>query len=232
MTLQTAAMRYVSGFGRGLQFDGSTKYASSDALDLSFSLSAGITLCAWVGTTDDYNAVLVAASASGGSHLGLYAGWTGLDAATANKVSAGFHNVSTWTDQYVYGTTSLNDGVVRHLAATYDATRNELIVYVNGVREASNTLGATPASFSGAEPVFFGRYPLAGVEYLTGYAFDPRVYKRALSDAEVYAIFNPATRYDLYWRKSRMVVVASAAAPASAKGHYYRNVLMARRRAS
>lgn len=212
LTLQAAGMRYVGSRFRGLQFNGSSQYASSAALDLSFSLSRGVTLSAWVSTTSDYNAVLVAASASGGSHLGLYAGWTGLDAATAGKVAGGFHNVGTWTDQYVYGTSDIDDGVLRHLAATYNASTNEMKVYVNGTVEGSNTFGATPASFSGPEPMYFGRYPLAAVEYMTGYAYDPRVYNRHMSDAEVMSLYSPLTRYDLYWRKSRSAPRNAAAA--------------------
>ena len=41
---------------------------------------------------------------------------------------------------------------------------------------------------------------------------DVRVYDRTLRPDEVWDQASPATRYDLYWRKSRSVVVASAAA--------------------
>jgi hypothetical protein len=55
-----------------------------------------------------------------------------------------------------------------------------------------------------------------------GLLCDGRIYNRALSDAEVWSLYDPATRWDLYWVPGRRVFVDVAAAatfnPAWARG--------------
>lgn len=89
--------------------------------------------------------------------------------------------------------------------------------FVNGENKATDT---TAISVSGVDRTTLGaRYASGAIgAYLNGRISDVRIYNRALSDEEVFALYNPATRWDLYYpigRKSWFPVGKAASAAAS-----------------
>lgn len=83
-----------------------------------------------------------------------------------------------------------------HVAGVYSAGVAK--IYVNGRQE--NEQSVTVAT--GSHTFQLGRYTqnAAYNPYcLDGWLMDTRVYSRALSHQEVLSIYDPATRYDLYW---------------------------------
>ena len=91
-----------------------------------------------------------------------------------------------------------------HLVCGVFAATNSRTLYLDGVQ-----VGATETTNSTQSGI--NRFAIGGLRrnppdnYFTGYIGDTRIYNRALSDAEVYALFDPATRYDLYWELGRRV---------------------------
>jgi len=92
------------------------------------------------------------------------------------------------------GTTILTDGVLHHVVGTYGS---EMIsVYVDGLYEGqagrTGTLSQQVAEMRIGKPGGFGG------GYYTGLVGDIRVYNRALSPAEIWQLWAPQTRWDLY----------------------------------
>lgn len=104
----------------------------------------------------------------------------------------------------------------KHFAYSWDGTTNRL--YVNGV-EATNNTNARDGTgtitricvFTNSHDSFLtGNTPTGG----TG-AADMRVYNRPLAPSEVYALYDPSTRWDLCWTPLRSPVFFDMAAAAA-----------------
>lgn len=89
--------------------------------------------------------------------------------------------------------TTISNGVLYHVAATWDGTTAQL--YVNGVQKSSSTPGGTTSTSTnnwtiGAQP--------GGGEGWDGLIADVRLYNVALTANEVFQLYAPQTRWDLY----------------------------------
>lgn len=84
--------------------------------------------------------------------------------------------------------------------------------FQNGRLMAAGTRGGWPSMLGTAR--LFGQH-FAGNNYVVdGSCCDFRIWNRALTDAEVWELYQPSTRWDLYWRPQR-VYVSNAIAAAS-----------------
>lgn len=85
-----------------------------------------------------------------------------------------------------------------HIAAVYESDSSRKL-YVNGRLVATNTSSATPSNVNG---IRIGAGFIGGANF-DGITSEARIYNRALSPAEVFALYDPQTRYDLYWELGR-----------------------------
>lgn len=78
--------------------------------------------------------------------------------------------------------------------------------YLDGRHKGTDTTACVSRSTAG---VYIGAFRLTSglTSFLDGQVADARLYKRALSDAEVYALYNQETRWDLYYPLGRRVHV-------------------------
>jgi len=82
-------------------------------------------------------------------------------------------------------------------------------LYINGVLDTSISQGTRFASAPGWK---VGRWKLTAGNQYTGWAFDFRIYEKQLTDAEVWSLYDPQTRWDLYWQRRRTFFLPVAAA--------------------
>ena len=110
-----------------------------------------------------------------------------------------------------------------HLVARMSspAGRNTSSLWIDG-KVAGSGAGIGSA---GATPNTSGRYVQLGGIGLTARMADVRVYNRYLTDPEVYALYDPRTRWDLYWQPNKRIYHdLGAAAPTGGQGprtYYY-----------
>lgn len=75
--------------------------------------------------------------------------------------------------------------------------------FLDGVQQATNT---GSRSVTGIDTFFLGSTAANGSTSASSLR-DLRVYDRALSDAEIYALYAPRTRWDLYWQPGRKTYI-------------------------
>jgi hypothetical protein len=97
-----------------------------------------------------------------------------------------------------YGT-SLVAGTVYHLCGTYDGANVRL--YVNGILRGGPTAqtGTTPSYGTN----YFGVHQNTTSNPFVGTLYELRWYSRALSASEVWALYDPLTRWELYTPSKR-----------------------------
>lgn len=120
-------------------------------------------------------------------------------------------------------TTTLTANTPYHLVGTYDGAYVRL--YVNGVLAGSPS--ATTLSLgTSAQPTYMGRLrPYISDSYFYGLIGDVRIYERALSADDVWQLYDPATRWELYASPTVMRAVKAPAAVAGVSRqfmHYQR----------
>jgi hypothetical protein len=101
--------------------------------------------------------------------------------------------------------TSYTDFAWRHIVATWDGTTAR--IYHNGLADGSAT---SPTVDSGAG-TRVGLLTNANAGFPQGpsggaYVCDARLWNRALPPGEVWALYDPQTRWDLYWQPSTRIV--------------------------
>lgn len=86
-------------------------------------------------------------------------------------------------------------------------------IYVNGVQDA--TAGVGEGTRANTDNILIGRdYTASGRNWL-GSIVDVRLYNRGLTAADAWALYEPSTRWDLYWLPSSRVFF-DVSAPAAA----------------
>lgn len=116
----------------------------------------------------------------------------------------------TWRLWFSDGGTTISSaatlvGRTRLITGTYDGAT--MRVYLDGVQATSQA--RTGTLNSGSDPI-----GLCGTNNnVQGWYADFRVWDRALSAAEVWALYDPATRWDLYWVPGRTLYFDAGAAP-------------------
>jgi len=170
-TINGATRAGTGKFGRALSFDG-----INDRVDIpdaaSLDLTTAMTLEAWLSpsATGGWRTALMKEQ-TGGLVYGIYAN------TDTNRPSA---HVFTTTETDTRGTTAIATGTWTHLAATFDGAT--LRIYVNGTQASARTLAGSMITSTGALRI--GGNSVWG-EYFAGLIDEVRVYRRALSAAEL-----------------------------------------------
>lgn len=99
--------------------------------------------------------------------------------------------------------TVVTTGVWYHLVGVYDDTSKDAKIYINGTLAAKSSFGGTTPNWQ-ERPMFFGYSPYGGSR-TDGVIDDVRIYDRALSQAEISALYRWGTR----GRDMRQLVVTA-----------------------
>lgn len=175
-TIAGASRTTAGRFGGALSFNGSSARVSvPDAASLD--LDTAMTLEAWVKPTasSGWQTALL----KEGTNSLAYALYANSD---TNRPSAHVHVTA---EQDTRGTAQLATGTWTHVAATWNGTT--LTLYINGSVASSKAVGGTLLNSTG--PLSIGGNNVWG-EWFNGLLDEVRVYRRALSAAEVAADMN------------------------------------------
>jgi hypothetical protein len=166
----------VGGAG---QFNGTNDYVNiGDPPALRFNGATQLTVAAWVkrSSSEDVG--------------GIVGNWTSLGSdghlmyTSSNKVECVVKNTSETEFYASGGGVALPADVWTHVACDLDGSR--IRIFFNGIEQASTVFTGT-LKYTG-QPVLIGLYSAAN--YFTGEIDDLRIYSRALSAAEILAIYN------------------------------------------
>ena len=182
--LSGASWAQAGKYGKALSFDGSTGYVDLDDPP-QLQLTGSMTLSAWVNASanppDDGQIIAKSNDASG---------WqlkTSPDTGPQTFGIAISNGAGGRVQRYSSTTRALNTWY--HVAGVYDAAAQTLDIYVNGVLANGTLQGTVPTSQSSpAVNVNVGRR--AGGFYFNGLIDEPRIYGRALTQAEIQADMN------------------------------------------
>lgn len=181
-------------FGPGLQFSGTNNGAMDLVPALTFTQASSFSLSAWVYKDTDVTVNRnIFRSDPGGSKRSLL-GFRTLSGTGKLNFLIGNTN---YTLGEVTGNTNIA-GTRCHVVAVRDVVLDKLYIYLNGREDASATDPST-GTWALTNLWKFGAYEVGSeTERWTGAFGDLRVYNRALSAAEVAALYAPATRWELY----------------------------------
>ncbi|HEB26397.1 MAG TPA: LamG domain-containing protein [Porticoccus sp.] len=165
--------------------DASTEYFDRTSAAVS---ATPCTMCAWMKPDATHSGTLVAV---GSSSTDDYAR---IITSTDGKVKAQLQNVGAGGGKNAVGSAySLNTW--EHVTGTF-VTATDMNIFLNGVGKVQDT---TSIAFPGVSRTSVGRTTrLNPVTYFSGHISDVRIYNRTLSDAEIYALYDSRTRWDLY----------------------------------
>jgi len=171
----TATTGMIDGAG---SFSGSDRIFTANT-DVTY-LSTAHSLSAWIKATNSGAIKTVVRNAGGSSNdIAMVVNWTSLDATATNVLTCGGYSGSTWTNQYVKGTTNVNDGNWHYVACVYNGTT--LTPYVDGVADATPKTLAGSIATSASSPWNIGRYPVSAAEFFVGTLDEVRISRSARS---------------------------------------------------
>jgi hypothetical protein len=168
-------------FGNALSFNGNSyvDLGNPTALQLTGSMTIEAWINAAANPADDGQIV---AKSNG-------AGWEFKTTPDTGHETFGMQVSGTSGASQRYSTTVRSLNTWYHVAGVYDATAGTLNLYVNGVLDNGNLLGAVPpAQLNQAVNVNIGRR--TGGYYFNGIIDELRIYNRALSPAEIQTDMN------------------------------------------
>jgi len=181
-TLQNGATFAVGKVGQAFSFDGIDDVVNTP---LTVSYVGGVTLDAWVKTTDDAGLIVSdGGGASDGAGMGLFIESGGKIDLFGSKGTSGELNF------FVEGPV-ISDGVFHHIAATWagDVTSNGAKLYVDGTLVGTAT--ALAAISTGSTSIHIGWHTIiTGHHKFAGLIDEASIYNRALSAAEIQSLYN------------------------------------------
>ena len=200
--------------------------AGANSGGLTFAAPGG----AWGATTDRYTISMWAyesqdaVAARGLFQMGTPSWSLGLahSVTTAGAFRASVVTTSGGAAQFNTGETPVYPAFAWHHVTVVWNPPSGLFLYVNGVQQASNTT-ATTTLRDVSDMRVFGNSNIAANGW-DGSIADFRVYRRAFNAAEVWSLYDPGTRWDLYSVPSRRVyfdVGAAAFDPALFPRSYF-----------
>ncbi len=117
-------------------------------------------------------------------------GWFVEGNTSTGRIGFGYGNGVNFTN-FVQTTTNVIDGLWHHVAATFDTSlsSNQMKIYLDGVQQATRT--TTDPIATNTNNFVVGRCNCSsGIRWYRGNLDEPMTYNRALSAAEIQAIFN------------------------------------------
>jgi hypothetical protein len=168
--------------------------------------STGLTLSVWVRLYQSLSGAgfpgLIGKGDSDSTTLGSYLFFLSAGPVLRFIIYSGSARVNNLT-----GATSLDFQSTYHLAATWNpSTRTS--IFVNGIRDATTTTSVPATLDNPAYSLLLGTNQGGATlnKYgFRGLLFEARVYSRALSEDEIYQLYNPTTRWDLYRSPQRFL---------------------------
>lgn len=191
-----AAISSPPGPSFGVDQSGNEAFVYSTALlPVNLDLAGPLTLCCWVYLESSASFHTFIAKRNGAAaNYALRAGGVGIGDGKLSFYwnTGGF---SVWQSTATVCSDRVNK--LAHYAVSYTAGIDP-VLYVDGIAVAGSFgAGTSTALTTNADPASIGYLPSDG-EPMTGRIRDVRFYNRALSALEVGALYDPATRYELY----------------------------------
>jgi len=109
------------------------------------------------------------------------------------------------------GYSVVGDGVTHLIIMVADATSGKCYAYRDGLQVAQTTATAG-AITAGLKSWKIGENPASVWHDFDGVITDIRAWNRAFSADEIWALYDPQTRWDLYWQPRRTIFLPAAAA--------------------
>lgn len=167
-----------------------------------FDFSGSFTISAWIvgmGSTGTFRSVITHRD-SGSGGIGTY----GMDVSSAEVCRFYIHSGGSF--QVASGSTSIVQNELTHVVGVFDDDNNEIRVYVNGREDGS--AAASNALVASSKQVRIGswRQTISEGDVFQGLITDARIYGRAISDEEIWTLYDPSTRWNLYWYPTRRVM--------------------------
>lgn len=177
-------------FGPSPDFTGTPKYIGVGINKIRDFLAGGpYTVAAWFNCkSNDLTQTILGDMTSNGMSrsFGLATGGAG-----ASSVVSSHHGNTLLTHNAV-----ITKNVTHHAAVTWLGNNLTRTIYADGV---AGTTTDTPASWASAGGLAsIGRQGAYNGYYFKGCIIDVRIYNRALSAAEIWQLYDPATRWELY----------------------------------
>jgi hypothetical protein len=178
-------------FAKSGTFDGTGDYATigqSSSLDVTDEF----TFSAWVKTSDSANTLPLISKGS----LSI--------AGTTNKFAFGLYQGKVWAVyRAVTGTTistnTVSDNTWHYITWTFSKKNNQNTVYIDGKIDGEGYVSPTTTGQDSSD-VKLGTTNISGFDYYhNGGVDEMRVYNRALSPAEIQALYNWAPQPVAYW---------------------------------
>lgn len=168
-----------------LTFNGSTQYVNIPT-NAALQITGAQTVAFWGKYTSAGDLTFVGRGVGGGAG-GVY----GIEAFTGKMFFSTSSTGSLWSKQ-VSTTGTYNDGNWHHFAAVY-VPSTSMTIYADGQSAVSSASSIPSALFSNTTDINIGVFfnPTT-VNWLAGSIDDVRVYNRALSGAEVFALYSSA----------------------------------------
>lgn len=170
--------------GQGLKFDGGSGYIEKTVANFQSSDQIG-TISFWAKLTNSAENYMIISSDTATTNYYLCAG------IASGKVFV--QQYSTPSNNYVYGTTAVNDGQWHHVVITSNGSA--WTFYIDGTVDAGNILvgsnnGNWFADTANRDNVVIGALKRTSVsDYFSGSLDDVRIYNRVLSTAEVLQLY-------------------------------------------
>ncbi len=195
--------------GSALSLDGTNDYVSIAANALLNN--AYVTLSCWFWTNNSINNKMMIMKAHS-SHASPYY-LLGMRHAGGNALYMDLTVNGAWQ---VAGGFSAPNGQWNHAAISYDGAK--ILCFTNGVLRSTVNISGTAATTN--TPLLFGANNNLGKTSTycwPGYLHDIRLYNRGLSAAEIWSLYDPQTRWELYatpeYRRWFVPVVAGTSIP-------------------
>lgn len=181
---------YYGGDPYGVTFNGSSSYIGTSDSDVLDTDTGSFTVAGWVNPASTAKGRFVNKwyeSTTTGFDFDINA--TGGGTATAGYIRC--HISSDTSDLDLGANASLAVGTWTHIAFTVDREKQEFKFYANGSQIGSTTsLASFTGTFANPAGLGIGVIPSVLGSYMNGSADDIRLYKRALSTAELSAIYS------------------------------------------
>lgn len=214
-----ATVAASSVFGAAPWLDGTNDYVNTGSASLFNFASSDYTLSLWVCPHTLSSSVRNQlwskdSNAAGGRSFTLEHN----HAATESSYTAIGHATFSTDSQYFayYTPTGLLSAFATTLI-TVGIRSGVMFIAANGVEQSLTAYpGAGPyvPLQSSSTEAWIGRRVYSGYEEpFHGIVADARVYNRALTPTEIWALYDPATRWDLYWQPGRTLYFDVGAAP-------------------
>jgi hypothetical protein len=194
--------------GLAASFSGATDAYLQKASSIGTFVASPFTVSIWCYETASSGGSKLWVANQGGGFNGYYLQivtatpqWQAFDGSTGSVTPTSNVTLNTW----------------QHITAIeYSSTSRAC--FLNGASKGTDTTSITPGLVKGnvfetlaAQSDGTGRF--------TGLIADVRIYNRALTDAEVWALYDPRSRWDLYWQPNTRAYSFMSAIAAGTAGY-------------